>query len=92
MAWIVNVTKTAAKQIKKLDRTAQKRILSFLNTKVENSKNPRKQGKALRGKHEELWRYRVGDYRLICKIEDNTLTVLLLAVGHRKEVYKQKLN
>ena len=50
--------------------------------------NPRLQGKALTGKYSGLWRYRVGDYRLICNIEDNTVTILVLALGHRKDVYK----
>lgn len=67
---------------------AQKRIIFFLRTK-ETCHNPRQQGKALRGDKAELWRYRVGDYRIICQIEDEVVTVLVLGVGHRKEVYRQ---
>jgi len=88
LAWTIKVTKSAAKQLKKLDKLVQRRILSFLFHKVENSNNPRRQGKALRGKQGELWRYRVGDYRIICHLEDKSVTVLVLAVGHRKEIYK----
>ena len=86
-----NISKTAAKQFKKLDKTAQKRILTFLHEKVENAANPRAQGKALRGKHGELWRYRIGDYRVICNIDDDTITLLVLAIGHRKTVYKKSI-
>ena len=88
MTWKIKVAKTAIKQLKKIDKTAQKRIVTFLKTKLETTKNPRQYGKALRGKKGELWRYRVGDYRLICSIEDKTVTILVLTLGHRKEVYR----
>ncbi|MDQ8040099.1 MAG: type II toxin-antitoxin system RelE/ParE family toxin [Rickettsiella sp.] len=90
MAWTIEVTNSAAKKIKKLDKTTKIRIVSFLR-KIEKVDNPRSQGKALRGKQGELWRYRIGDYRIICKIEDKKVTVLVLAFGHRKEVYKIKI-
>jgi len=88
LAWKIAITKTATKQLEKLDSVMQKRIISFLKEKIEASNNPRQFGKALQGNKHRLWRYRVGDYRLICNIEDKAITVLVLAVGHRKEVYR----
>ncbi len=88
MAWSVRFSKTAAKQIKKLDKTVQARVFSFLHKNLDNTKNPRSLGKALKGEKKELWRYRVGDYRLICNINDGSVTVLVLAVSHRKNVYR----
>lgn len=88
MDWIIDISATAAKQLKKLDKVAQKRIISFLRSKIECRHNPRRQGKALKGDKGELWRYRVGDYRIICRIEDETITVLVLEIAHRKEVYR----
>jgi mRNA interferase RelE/StbE len=66
----------------------QKRIVSFLRERVEGDSDPRSIGKPLRGEKGELWRYRVGDYRIICRIEDRYLVVLVLRVGHRKDVYR----
>ena len=87
LVWKIEVAKTATKQLKKLDQLAQKRILFFLRGKLEGTNNPRLYGKALRGDKIDLWHYRVGDYRLICKIDDDIVTVLVLVVGHRKEIY-----
>ncbi len=88
LAWKIEITRTATRQIKKLDKAVQKRILSFLRVKLEKTSNPRLYGKALQGEKVNLWRYRVGDYRLICKINDDIVTVLVLSVGHRKEIYR----
>lgn len=88
LAWKIEITKTAVKQLKKLDKTMQKRILFFLRERVEKTDDPRLYGKALHGDKIGLWRYRVGDYRLICNIDDDIVTVLVLCVGHRKEVYQ----
>ncbi len=87
MDWQIEIKKSAVKQIQKLDSVAQKRIVSFLNQLATHA-NPRLSGKALKGEKGDLWRYRVGDYRLICQIQDTRLTVLVLAAGHRKEVYR----
>lgn len=89
MAWTINISATAVKQLKKLDKTAQKRIVSFLHTKIEVTHNPRQQGKALKGDKGGLWRYRLGDYRIICQIQDEIITLLVLEVGHYKEVYRK---
>lgn len=86
--WRVEVTRTAEKQITKLSRTAQKSIQRFLRERLASSDNPRQWGKPLRGEKKDLWRYRVGNYRLICHIQDDRVVVLVLEVGHRKDVYR----
>lgn len=91
MGWTIKVSKVAAKQLKKFDKPAQKQIFNFLSSKVEGITNPRSHGKALKGQQGELWRYRTGDYRIICRLEDQEITVLVLAVAHRKNIYKKYL-
>jgi mRNA interferase RelE/StbE len=86
--WKIEITRGAEKQIKKLDRTAQAAILLFLKERLQPAENPRQWGKPLHGEKGGLWRYRVGDYRLICDIQDEKITVLVLRVGHRKDVYR----
>ena len=76
------------KQLRKIDKNHAARIMVWLDQNVENCANPRLYGKALAGKLAGLWRYRVGDYRVICVIEDRRLVVLALEVGHRREIYK----
>lgn len=88
MAWTTKLSDATRKQLKKLDKSAQKAIISYLETRIAASKNPCNLGKALQGPLKGLWRYRVGDYRLICQIKHQQLTVLVLTVGHRKKVYK----
>jgi mRNA interferase RelE/StbE len=73
----------------KLDPQQSKRILEFLRERLAPLDNPRSIGQALRGsKLGEFWKYRVGNYKLICKIEDKRLLILVLRVGHRREVYR----
>jgi mRNA interferase RelE/StbE len=86
--WRVEITRTAEKQITKLSRAAQKSIQRFLRERLASSDNPRQWGKPLRGEKKDLWRYRVGDYRVICDIQDDRVVVLVLEVGHRKDVYR----
>lgn len=86
--WQIEITRSAEKEIKKLDRKAQAAILTFLRERVQPAENPRQWGKPLHGDKGGLWRYRVGDYRLICDIQDAKITVLVLRVGHRKDVYR----
>jgi mRNA interferase RelE/StbE len=71
-----------------MDAKERKRIRSFLEDKLSLHDDPRKLGKSLKGQDSELWRYRVGDYRIICDIRDDALVVLVVKVGHRKEVYR----
>lgn len=73
--------------MRKLGSTAQKRILTFLKEKIVANDNPRTHGKALTGDFSGFWRYRVGDYRIIAKIEDHVFTVFVVKAGHRKEIY-----
>ena len=86
--WRVEISRTAEKQIQKLNRTAQESVVRFLRERVQAADNPRQFGKPLHGDKGGLWRYRVGDYRLICDIQDERITVLVLRVGHRKDVYR----
>jgi mRNA interferase RelE/StbE len=88
VTWRIEITRTAEKQITKLDRNAQRSIQRFLRERLASADNPRRWGKPLRGESRGLWRYRVGDYRLICDIQDEKITVLILEVGHRKDVYR----
>jgi mRNA interferase RelE/StbE len=86
LAWQIELTGSAEKELAKLDKPVAKRILKFLRERV--SVDPRSSGKALKGNHSGLWRYRVGDYRVICEIYDEKISVLVVRVGHRKEVYR----
>ena len=89
MAWRVELSAGADRELRQLDAQHGKRILKFLRDRVARLDNPRSIGKALHGSRlGEFWKYRVGDYRLICKLEDDLLLVLVLRVGHRKEIYR----
>ncbi len=88
MAWTIEYAETAKKQLRKLDKLAARRIVDFMDERVAASDDPRGMGKALKGSLGELWRYRVGDYRIICDLQDGVLTVLVLQVGNRREVYR----
>lgn len=88
LVWTIEISRTAEKQIKKLDRVAQGLIVRFLRERLTPTENPRQWGKPLHGEKQGLWRYRVGDYRLICDIQDQKITVVVLEVGHRKHVYR----
>jgi mRNA interferase RelE/StbE len=88
LVWTIEISRTAEKQIKKLDRPTQQAILHFLRARLKPAENPRQWGKPLHGDKRGLWRYRVGDYRLICDLQDERITVLVLEVGHRKDVYR----
>lgn len=87
MAWKIEFLQSAAREMRKLDRATQKRILAFLKERVAARPDPRESGKPLRGTLAGLWRYRVGDWRLVCRIEDARVTVLVIRVAHRREVY-----
>lgn len=88
MAWTVNFEPRALAELKKLDRVTQKRMVSFLQGRVSGEGNRREHGKALAGGKAGLWRYRIGNYRIVCGIEDAKQTVLVLRVAHRKDVYR----
>lgn len=85
--WSVRTTDQFDRDFKKLDRAVQRRVLAYLHD-VEGLDDPRKRGKGLSANHAGVWlRYRVGDYRILAQLIDNTLTVLALNVGHRRDVY-----
>jgi len=90
LAWTVEVSDYAEKQLRKLDKPIQKRLLDWLEDRIEGCKNPRHFGEPLRGERAGLWRYRIGDYRVICEIQDKQLVVLALAIGHRREIYLRR--
>lgn len=89
MAWTIEFAGAALRQLEKLDRSVQRRIWKFLNERLRALQNPRSIGEALHGERlREFWKYRVGDYRLIARIEDDRLLVLVLKVGHRRDIYR----
>ena len=87
MIWQIKVSDQAKKELAKIDKTHARRILSFLRDRIATSDNPQYLGKALKGQYATLWRYRIGDYRIICDFNNDELIVLILRVGHRKDVY-----
>lgn len=89
MAWSVELSETAERELSKLDAQHGKGILKFLDQRVGKRDDPRSIGEALHGSRlGEFWKYRMGDYGLICRIEDDRLLVLVLRVSHRKEIYR----
>ena len=89
MAWRVEFAKGAQKDLAKLDASGQDRVLRFLAERVEHRDDPRELGEALKGPVVgRYWKYRVGDYRIICDLQDALLLVLVIRAGHRREVYR----
>jgi mRNA interferase RelE/StbE len=89
LAWRIDYTETARKQLRKLDKQTARRILDFMDERVAGQENPRAVGKVLTGPLlGTYWRYRIGDYRVICDIQDGALRVLVIEVGHRRDVYR----
>lgn len=84
----VEFTEKALKQMKKLDRQRFIIITNWITKNLENCENPRLHGKALTANHSGKWRYRIGDYRIIAKIDDDKIIIFVLEVGHRKNVYE----
>ena len=89
MVWIIKYTETSSKQLKKLDRQTSLRVLDYMDERVALLADPRTLGQSLKGpKMGEYWRYRVGDIRVICNILDGQMTVLVIEIGNRREVYR----
>jgi mRNA interferase RelE/StbE len=89
MAYAVEVLPSALRDIDQLDAQPRRRILKFLYERVAKLDDPRSIGQALKGSElGEFWKYRVGDYRLVCKIEDDRVVVLVLRIGHRRDIYR----
>lgn len=87
MAWTIEYSERALKSLKKMDRQSARRILDFLEQRIATMDDPRASGKPLKGDLGVFWRYRVGDYRVLCEIQDGRLVILAALIGHRKEVY-----
>lgn len=89
IVYSVVLTKKFEKQLSKLDVFNANIMLKWIDINIDQIENPIQKGKALHGNYDGLWRYRVGDYRIICKIEDQELLVLALELGHSREKYKK---
>ena len=89
MGWEIEYDRRVLKDMKKLDKSVQRQILDYFDECIATSLNPRRFGKSLKSRFSGLWRYRIGDYRAICRIEDEKLVVLVVRVGHRSRVYKK---
>jgi mRNA interferase RelE/StbE len=90
LAWNVELLDTAKRQLTKLDRKWQAAILDYLEDQIAPLDDPRSRGKPLVGDRKGLWRYRVGDYRILCELRDGELIVLVVTIGHRREVYPSR--
>jgi mRNA interferase RelE/StbE len=88
LAWKVEFDPRALAELGKLDRVAQKRIVNFLQGRVMKHTDPRELGKALTGEMAGFWRYRIGDYRAVCFLDDKRQVAKVMRVAHRKEVYR----
>jgi mRNA interferase RelE/StbE len=87
-AWWVEFHSAAVRDLRKLGADGESRVLRYLRERIAGRKDPRRFGQALTGDRKGLWRYRVGDYRIVAAIEDNRFVVLVVTVGHRREVYR----
>lgn len=90
MGYNIEVLPEAEKTLRKLDKPKRERILKFLSEYLSKLENPRSIGEPLKGKLGEYWKYRRGDFRIICKIEDDKLLILVVRIGDRKEIYRKK--
>ena len=87
MRWAYSFDERALRELQTLDRQAQKDVIAYLEERIATNEDPRRFGKPLRAQFAGLWRHRVRDYRVLCQIKDNALLVLVVSVGHRKNVY-----
>jgi mRNA interferase RelE/StbE len=89
LAWTIEYDRRVLKDMKKLDKTVQRQILDYFDDRIVDSSDPRDLGKSLKSSFSGLWRYRIGDYRAICRIEDEKLVVLVVRIAHRSKVYER---
>lgn len=87
MTYRIEVTPRFEKEFRKLDRYTQRMIKAWIDKNLMDCTNPRQHGKGLTANRSGQWRYRIGDYRMICEIKDDKLVILALTVGHRREIY-----
>ncbi len=89
MTWRIDFSPAALRSLENLDQQVKRRILSFVHNRLAVRPNPRQLGEALQGKQfVNTWRYRVGDYRVLAEIKDDIVTILVVEVGHRREIYR----
>ena len=89
MTWRIEFDRQALREFEKLDRATRKRILDFLTQRLANRDDPRRLGEAMSGPDlGEFWRYRVSSYRIVARLKDKELVILVVRVGHRREVYR----
>ena len=89
MKYKILFDKNADKQLKKIDITQQRIIVNWIIKNLEDTNDPRIFGKSLKGNLKDYWRYRIGDYRVIAEINDDEVKILIIEIGHRKDVYKK---
>jgi mRNA interferase RelE/StbE len=89
MAWSIEFDPDARRELEKLDKSVSGRILKFLRERVAVLDDPRTIGERLHGPLRQYWKYRIGDYRLICSLKDDRLVVIVVRIGHRREIYKR---
>lgn len=87
MVWTIEFDEQAKKELKQIDKKAQKNIIDFLKTRIATEESPYRFGEALKQNLAGLWKYRVGNYRIITEIQENIVTVIVLRVGHRSKIY-----
>lgn len=90
MKYRIETTSKFDKEFKKLDHYTKRMIKAWINKNLVECENPRQHGKELTANHSGQWRYRIGDYRLICLIEDDKVIITALNIGHRREIYNKK--
>ncbi len=88
MTWQIKYLASVQKTVRKLDPQTRQRLHNFLEKRIASLEDPRMIGKALKGGEIDLWRYRVGDFRIVCELRDQELVVLVVRLGHRREVYR----
>ena len=88
MSWAYRFDERALKELRRLGKQAQREIIAHLDERVAGNGDPRRFGKGLKADLAGLWRYRVGDYRILCQIKNEELLVLVVAVGHRRDIYE----
>lgn len=89
MMYRVETSSRFDREFRKLDKYTQRMLKAWITKNLIGCEDPRVHGKGLTAKRSDQWRYRIGDYRLICQIEDAQLVILALSVGHRRDIYKQ---
>ena len=88
MVWTIEYTDRARRELRKLDKPSARRILDYMDQRIAPLDDVRTQCKVLRGPLGEFWRYRVGEYRIMCELRDKELRVLVVRIGNRKDVYR----